>query len=59
VQVLSHSINKELVAQIVRLNLLSIGNDGSEVVLDSIFIFGEHQIWNFTSVEHVVDVFEE
>lgn len=55
----SHSVEEEGIALVVCLDLLSISDNRAQIVLDLVLIFWHHQIWNLTSVEHVVQILQE
>ena len=58
-EVLSHSIDEGLLDKVKRFWLLLLLEHDSNILGDGVSILRDHQIWNFTSVQHIVDVFEE
>jgi hypothetical protein len=60
VEVLSYSVYEHLRKDFHSVDFLHISHDLSHLITsDQVLIFSLHQVGNFTSVEQVVDVFEE
>ena len=58
-EVLSHSLNEELLDNISRWLKFHVYNDWTHIRLNLVLIFLEHKIWHFTSVQDIIDVLKE
>ena len=55
-QILSHSIDKKLRDIINSINDLLLLTDWSQPVINFIFVFSRHQVWNLTSVQQIIEI---